>query len=252
MKKTILAIALSLLATGPSTARADHPNWDFDIGVRWFKLSSEGGPNELGFNPVFDRWERIQQDSPAYDVSEYTPLEPLYFNMDFGVDLLVRYRTYFFFRLGYDYTNPFGIGGTGSISYTDLSSAVAVAETKTFSYVSHQINTFFGPFVPVGERAEVYLGISPMAPTWVRYEERYSRTDGGTVVESYDRTFRGFFGSCRVLVGAQARVTDHWKLGAEVVFAFLNYMPLESGEIQDYSFRFPSMMWNFVVRYELP
>jgi len=112
------------------------------------------------------------------------------------------------------------------------------------------LSSFVGPIVSVDEdRADIYLGFSPMAPTWDRYRERYERIQDGVVVESTNEHYRGFFGSCRALVGMQVRVTRHLELGSEAVFTFLNHMKLESSRSADSTFRFPSMQWHFTARY---
>ncbi len=123
-------------------------------------------------------------------------------------------------------------------------------EDKEFSFTSHQLTTFLGPIVSVDDdRVDVYLAFSPMAPTWVRYRERYERVQNGVVVESRNDHYRGFFGNCRALVGMQVRVTQYLKLGSEAVFAFLNYMQLESSQRTDSTFRFPFMQWQFTARW---
>jgi hypothetical protein len=133
----LMAGAVALLAA--ASAQADAQDWSVDVGVRWFKLSSEGGPNELSFNPVFDRWEAIERDRSTYSVSGYTALKPLYFNMSFGADLMVRFKKYLLLRLSYDYTDPLGIGGWGRIAYDETSTGDHVVEKKSFSYTSHQM-----------------------------------------------------------------------------------------------------------------
>jgi hypothetical protein len=245
-------LALVAVSTSSSAAlAADDPLWKIDVGVRGFKYSSESGPNEIGPNRVFDRWERLHQDRANFAVSEYSALEPLYFNFSLGADVMIRFKRHLMVKVGYDYSNPFGIGGSGHIAYTDLASGVRLEEQKSISYTSHQITTFIGPAVPVGESAEVYMGFSPMAPTWVTYHESYSKRANGQTTETYDRTYHGFFGNCRALLGFQILVWDRLKVGTEMVFAFLNYMKLTSGLIEDSSFRFPNMMWNFTVRYQV-
>lgn len=246
---SILIAAAGVIA--PGTVRAES-DWSIDIGARFFKHSAQGQPNELATEPVFDRWEGINQDRTAYSVSDYAPLEPLYFNMNFGVDVLVRYRTYLMIKLGYDYSNPFGIGGSGHIRYTDNASGVVYEEEKEFSYTSHQLNYFVGPIVPINQgKADIYLGFSPMAPTWVRYRENLSISEDGTEVRAFDRKYRGFFGSCRAVLGVQVRVHPRLKVGSELGFVFLNYMKLESGDLADHSFRFPAMKFNVTLRYSL-
>jgi opacity protein-like surface antigen len=218
-----------------------------DAGAHWFKLAADK-PAELGPTAVFDRWESINA-SPNYVVHDYTALKPLYFNMVFGVDVLIRYRRYLMLKLGYDISYPFGIGGYGHIDYFDRATGVEVHESKSFSFTSHQLTTFIGPIVTVDDRADIYIAFSPMAPTWVRYHEKYERIENGVVLTSTNEHYRGFFGNCRALIGMQVRVTDHLKLGSEAVFAFLNYMQLESSTHTDSTFRFPFMQWMFTARY---
>lgn len=247
------SMALLLLFPAMASAEPSHeptpPARDFsiEVGFHWFKLSADK-PTEFGSNAVFDRWERINT-SPTYQVHDYTALKPLYFNMVFGVDALIRYRRYLMLKLGYDITYPFGIGGKGHIAYFDRTSGAELQESKNYSFTSHQLSSFIGPIVSVDNRADIYLAFSPMAPTWVRYHEKYERVENGTVTESTDRTYRGFFGSCRALVGIQVQVSKRLKLGSEAVFTFLNYIPLSSGSTTDSSFRFPFMQWQVTARY---
>jgi hypothetical protein len=250
------AMLIALVAGPAMSDTEDRRDWGIDVGARWFKHSASGVPNELGYNDVFSRWEQLASGRVAgASVTMYRPLEPLYFNMNFGVDAFIRYRNRFFLRLGYDYSDPMGIGGTGRIEYVDSRRGYPVAfeEEKAFSYTSHQINTFLGVLVSLGtDDAEAYMGFSPMAPTWVSYREQYvAIADSATLDATYDRTFSGFFGSCRALLGMQVSVGDRVKVGSELVFAFLNYMKLSSGDIKDHSFRFPNMLWSFTVRYSL-
>ena len=231
---------------------AGAATWQAEIGVRAFKYSASGIPNEIGYNQVFARWEQVSQQPGSYEVQNYAPLEPLYFNFSLGVDVLLRYRRYLMVKVGYDHSNPFGIGGAGSISYVEAETGRAVEETKEFSYTTHQINYFVGPILPVADGAgDVYLGFSMMPPTWVSYREKFKKTVDGVVVRGYDMEFEGFFGSCRALAGAQVRVAERLHLGSEMVFSFLNYMKLKSGNIEDHSFQFPQMKWDFVLRYGL-
>ena len=60
----------------------------------------------------YDGW--INQDPDTYTVSDYQALKPLYFNFSFGADVFVRWRKYLMLKLGYDYSNPAGIGGNGA------------------------------------------------------------------------------------------------------------------------------------------
>jgi hypothetical protein len=254
MKKYILNITLLLIfaIVFSNTFAQETPTWNVDLGARWFKYSTDWKPNEIQFNAVFDRWERINQNFIDYSVSEYEVLQSLYFNMNFGVDLFIRYKKYLLIKIGYDYSNSLGIGGEGNISYTDKSTGKEFTERKEFGYTSHQINYFIGPLVPIGESgSEIYLGFCIMPPTWVTYKEKYSKTEDGEVVVNYDKTFTGFFGSCRALVGIQIPVSEKLKLGSEAVFTFVNYMKLESDNLTDYSFRFPNMKWNITIRYAL-
>jgi hypothetical protein len=169
-----------------------------------------------------------------------------------GIDIFIKYRKYLLLKIGYDYSNPFGIGGKGQITYREISSGNLTFENKEFSYTSHQINFFIGPVIPVNEGvAEIYMGFSPMAPTWVTYKEEYSKIENGDSVREYDTTFSGFFGSCRALIGIQVEVSENLMLGSEAVFTFLSYMKLKSGDIEDSSFRFPRMKWNITLRYAL-
>ncbi len=244
-------LAVLVVAT---TARAAPPqaqgDVNLDLGVHWFKLSA-GKPAELDTNAVFDRWENINA-SDQYTVRDYEPLSPLFFNMVFGADALFRYRRHLMVKIGYDYTNPVGFGGEGRISYHDEAAGTEVTEKKSFSYTSHQISTFLGPIVSLDEaRADLYLGFSPMAPTWVYYQDHYQRTEDGRVVEDRTRKAHGFFGSCRALLGMQVRVSDQVKLGSEAVFTFLNNITLKSGEHTESSFQFPALQWDFVARYSV-
>ena len=249
MSHSLKILAVFLLA---AIQVAYAETWQAEFGVRGFKYSASGIPNEIGYNRVFARWEQLAQQPDRYEVRNYSPLEPLYFNFSLGVDVLLRYRRYLMVKVGYDYSNPFGIGGTGRISYTEVETGRVIQEEKEFGYTSHQINYFIGPILPVGANAgDIYLGFSMMPPTWVSYREKFERRVDGVVVRDYDMEFEGFFGSCRALAGAQIRVGERLCLGSEAVFSFLNYMKLKSGEIEDHSFQFPDMKWDFVVRYGL-
>jgi len=245
-------IALLLLVIGSPRALAETADWlDIELGVRWFKYSASGEPGEINHNPVFQRWESINQSPEQFTVTDYAPLEPLYFLMSFGADATFRIKQHLMLKLSYDHANPMGIGGQGHISYSQAGGAT-IFEEKEFSYTSHQVGLFVGPTVPLADgKAELYLGFAPMAPTWVRYEESYRRTDDDKETDSYDRTWNGFFGSCRAQIGLQVRVWQGLKIGSEATFAFLNYMKLESGDLVDHSFQFPLMKWNFTARYEV-
>lgn len=227
-------------------------NWSIDAGIRGFKYSVNNQPNELNYNPVFTRWENINQNPTDFTISEYNSLKPLYFNFSFGADLFIRYKNFLLIKVGYDYSNPFGIGGTGDISYTETNTGNQIKEEKEFSYISHQINYFIGPIVQVGENeAEIYMGLSMMSPTWVSYKEKYSKSVDGVLVKDYDKTFKGFFGNCRTLFGIQVPVSDKLKVGSEAVFSFFNGFELQSGNIEDNGFKFPLMKWDFTLRYEI-
>jgi hypothetical protein len=249
---TSLIAAILLLPTIASAEPSSEPaspvrDISIDLGFHWFKLAADR-PAELSPNAVFDRWEKINS-SPDYQVRDYTALKPLYFNMVFGVDALIRYRRYLMLKIGYDITYPFGIGGYGHIAYLDRTSGAEIKESKTYSFTSHQLSTFIGPIVTVENRADVYLAFSPMAPTWVTYHEKYERVQNGATVESTDKTYHGFFGNCRALMGIQVQVSKRLKVGSEAVFTFLNYIPLNSGSHTDSSFRFPFMQWQITARY---
>jgi hypothetical protein len=254
MKATKTTLFLGIIFTGLVTNLfAQHNgNWNIDIGIRGFKYSVDNQPLELNYNPVFSRWEGINQNPEIYVVSEYNRLEPLFFNFSFGTDLFIRYKKFLLIKIGYDYSNPFGIGGKGDITYTDKSTGEIIQETKEFSYTSHQVNYFIGPVLPVGENnAEVYLGFSPMSPTWVNYKEKYAKSINGTIVQKYNKRFKGFFGNCRALIGMQVPVSDKIKLGSEMVFSFFNGLELESGKIKDNGFKYPLMKWDFTLRYTI-
>jgi hypothetical protein len=230
----------------------DDSNWRINFGIRGFKYSAENGPNEIQYNAVFERWEQINQNHSTFEVSEYKELDPLYFNINLGIDAFIRYNKYLLFKIGYDYSNPFGIGGKGQIAYREIASGNEIFETKEFSYTSHQINFFFGPVIPVNDgAAEIYMGFSPMSPTWVSYNEKFLKKENDETVTKYDKTFIGFFGSCRAMFGIQIAASEKIMLGTEAVFTFLSYMKLISGDIEDSSFRFPRMKWNFTLRYEI-
>ena len=253
MHRYTITMFICLMISLSAAARGDGfnsgRNWQIDVGARWFKHSATGKPAEIGYNPVFDKWESIYRNSTEYSAESYMALKPLYWNFSFGTDIFARYRRYLLIKLGYDYSNPFGIGGLGHIEYVENSSGARVREEKTFSYTSHQIGLYLGPVIPVSDRAEVYIAIAPMAPTWVKYKESYSYTSSGTAQRNYSKTFKGFFGNCRILLGAQAKVANRWWLGSEINFTMLNYMKLSSGKLDDYSFQAASFFWNFTVRY---
>jgi hypothetical protein len=70
-------------------------------------------------------------------------------------------------------------------------------------------------------------------------------------LHEYDRTFRGSLGRCHGLVGILVPLGKRFEVGSELILTFLNYMQLESGSLEDHSFRFPLMKWNITARYEL-
>ena len=250
LRKCLVPLVMFIsLATISTTASAAASDWKLAVGASFFKWSA-GKPNELGYNAVSDRWERIAQDPAHYAVSDYEALEPLYFNMSFGVDAFIRYRRYLLLKLAYDYSNPLGIGGQGHIAYTDKTTEVVTTETKEFSFTSHQLSYYIGPVLPIAG-AEVYLAFTPMGPTWVNYREKYTMTQNGTAVRAYDMHWHGFFGNCRALLGIQVPVTDRFKIGSEATFVFMNYITLTSGNIEDHSFAFPFMRWTVTARYEV-
>lgn len=86
---------------------------------------SQRSPIQICFRDVGDN-----QNSIAYTVADYKSLEPLYVNMNFGVVLFIRYKKHLLIKVGYDYSNPFGIGGKGNIMYRDKSNRKAYAEQK--------------------------------------------------------------------------------------------------------------------------
>jgi hypothetical protein len=244
-----VCVLLVLLGTWSRVASAKPDDWRLAVGASFFKWSA-GKPNEIAYNAVSDRWERIAQDPNGYSVSNYQALTPLYFNMSFGVDAFIRYRSYLFLKLGYDYSNPFGIGGSGRITYTDRSTGITISESKDFSFSSHQLSYYIGPIVSVGD-ADLYLGFTPMGPTWVNYHEKYTRSDNGTTTRSYDMSWHGLHGNCRALIGIQVPVAKGFKIGSEATFVFMNYMTLTSGGLQDHSFEYPFMRWTVTARYEI-
>jgi hypothetical protein len=251
MNRVFTSITAVALAWVPLVGHAAPSSYTSEVGVHGFKLSADK-PVELSNGAVFDRWEHINQSPDEYQVHDYSPLSPFSFNLSVGVDLLVRYRKYLMIKVGYDYSNPLGLGGRGHISYRERGTGVEVKESKEFSYTSHEVTAFIGPIVSVSDgNADIYLGFSPMGPTWVRYHEAYRRTEGGSVVDDTHRTWHGFFGSCRAVLGMQVKVSERLSLGSEAVFAFLNYMKLESGHLEDSSFRFPTMAWHITARYRV-
>lgn len=251
----ILLFSFAILSiTSFSKAHASNSeDWRIGIGICFFKFSSERSPNEISYNKVFNRWERINQDKDKYEVSSYIPLTPLYFNMDFGIDFFVRYQEKVLLKVTYSLSDPIGIGGKGQIAYTDKSNGKKYVENKEFSYTSKQLAMYVGPIIPVNNKeSEIYMAFSPMPPVWVKYRESYSKTEDGNAVEDYNKTFKGAFGNCRALFGMQTRASNDMYLGSEATFSFLNYMKLKSEDgIEDNSFQFPNMKWNFTIRKDI-
>jgi hypothetical protein len=245
---TIFSFILIFLS-GTAFAAANG-EWEVGIGFTFFKFSSEGKPKEIDYNKVFDRWEQISRDKENYDTQRYQPLKPLYFTFAFGIDIFTSYENKLMMKLSYDISDPAGMGGKGMIKYTDKRNGITIEEKKEFTYTSKQINYFFGPISASNDSSsEIYMGFSPMSPTWVKYRERYSRTENNVQVRQYDKTFKGMFGNCRSLIGIQNDAANDLKLGAEQVHTFLNFMRLISDDgIVDSSFQFPGMKWNFTIR----
>ena len=226
-------------------------NWTYDFGVLFFKSSLKNQPDELLYNPVFEKWESINQNPESYTVNEYNALEPYAFNLTVGIDGLFRYKKYLMLKIGYYYTSTLGIGGKGNIAYNN-SDGLLITEEKEMSYSSHQLSYFIGPLIPIGQNGtEIFMGFSMMSPTYVSYKEKFMRTESGTNVQVYDKKFTGFFGNCRSLIGMQIPLSENWKFGSEFVFAYFNGIELKSGDITDNGFAFPDMQWNFTFRYKI-
>ncbi len=139
------------------------------------------------------KWESINQHPDDYSIVEYIPLEPYAFNLTVGVDGLFRYKKYLMIKLGYYYTNTLGIGGKGNITYVDNSNNIEISEDKEIAYSSHQLTYFVGPLIPIGDKgAEIFMGFSIMSPTFVSYQEQYTRTESDVVVNEYKKKFTGF------------------------------------------------------------
>jgi hypothetical protein len=155
-------------------------------------------------------------------------------------------------KIGICYTNNLGIGGDGTISYTEQASNIAYTEKKEQGFSSFQINYFVGPCIPIGENGpEIFMGFSIMSPTWVSFKEKYTRTQSSSLIVDYNKTFKGFFGNCRSMLGMQIPISEHFKLGTEIVFAYFNGIELKSGSLSDQGFKFPAMQWNFTCRYKI-
>jgi len=254
MKKhsIVLLLFLALQYTSAQEVPTTHQSslWSYDIGFSFFKSSIRNQPDELIYNPVFTKWESINQQKDKFQVSEYTALDPYPFNLSVGVDALIRYKKNFMIKIGYCYSNTLGIGGRGNISYVDLSNGMSISDSKVISFTSHQINYFIGPTVPLDDvGSEVYMGFSPMSLTFVSYTEEFTRKENGAIVRDYNKTFNGFFGNCRTVIGMQVPLTERWKFGSELVFAYFNGVEVKSGDLVDEGFRFHDMQWNFTFRY---
>jgi len=252
MKKYLLFITIGLLCMSHKVVAQEGTKWSYDLGISFFKSSVRNQPDELLYNPVFERWEYINHQTEEYSVTEYKALDPYAFNLSVGIDGLLRYKKYLMIKVGYCYTNTLGIGGTGKITYTDNSTNHEIIESKEMSYSSHQINYFIGPLLPIKDNGgEIYMGFSMMSPTFVSYKEKYKKTESGTVVRDYNYKFKGFFGNCRIVLGIQLPLSGRLKFGSEMVYSYFNGIELKSGDITDEGFRFPDMQWNFTFRYKM-
>ena len=96
LKQVVFALMFILVSSVYSQSQS---NWSIDVGFRGFKHSATDKPNEIQYNAVFDRWQSINQNFTDYKVNEYEDLKPLYFNMNFGVDLFIRYKKYLMIKL---------------------------------------------------------------------------------------------------------------------------------------------------------
>lgn len=253
MKKLFLFLVAVLLYVSNILVAQEKSNWSYDLGVFFFKSSVDRQPDELLYNPVFEKWEAIKNKPAVYSVSEYKKaFDPYPFNLSIGFDGLFRFKKYFMIKLGYCYTNTLGIGGKGSISYTDISTNVESSESKTTAFSSHQITYFLGPLLPINDAgAEIYMGFSMMSPTYVVYKEKYENIESGITIREYDKTFTGFFGNCRTVIGIQVPLSGKFRFGSELVFAYFNGLDVKSGNLVDAGFKFPGMQWNFTFRYEI-
>jgi hypothetical protein len=252
MKKLLKIFVVTILSVSNQSFGQAESKWSYDLGFSFFKSSVNNQPDELLFNPVFEKWESINHQKDVYSVSDYKALDPYPFNLSIGFDLLFRYKRYFMIKMGYCYTNTLGIGGKGNITYTDIPNNLEIYESKKMSYYSHQLNYFIGPLLPINDKgAEIYMGFSMMSPTYISYNEQYKRYEAGTIVQDYNKTFNGFFGNCRTVIGIQVPVTERFKFGSEIVFAYFNGIELKSGDLTDEGFKFPNMQWNFTFRYKI-
>lgn len=57
----LIIFAIPLIPLSGINAK-EKSNWQMDADFRFFKYTS-GLPNEIGYNPVFQRWESINQNS---------------------------------------------------------------------------------------------------------------------------------------------------------------------------------------------
>lgn len=252
MKTFINILILTFVLTPNHLYAQEKSDWDYDLGISFFKTSLNNQPDEILFNPVFEKWESINHRPDLYDIPEYKALDPYPFNLCLGADMLIVYKKYFMLKIGYSYSNTLGIGGKENITYADRSDNIIVSESKTISYSSHQLNYFIGPYLPINDNgAAVYMGFSMMSPTYVVYKEGFKKTENGITVEDYNKIFTGFFGNCRSVIGMKVPISEKFRFGSELVFAYFNGIELKSGNLTDEGFKFPSMQWNFSFRYHL-
>lgn len=249
MKKTLLMIALLSIFIVNAQEKS---NWEVEIGGGLFKGSLNYQPDETLFNPVFSKWENINQNQSDYQVNDYVPLSsyPMDFNVQF--DAIFRYKKYLMIKVGYIYSNTFSIGGKGNIEYENLNTGQVFTEKKEMSYSSSQLNYFIGPIIPIGEKgADVFMGFSLFSPTFVTYKEKYEETIDGITLRKYDMKYKGFFGNCRVVIGMQVPLNERLKLGSEIVYSYFNGMKIKSGDVEDNGFILPRMRWFFTLRYKI-
>lgn len=243
----ILSIALNISINAFSQ---EQNKWSYDLGFSFFKSSISNQPDELLFNPVFEKWEQINHNATAYTISEYKALDPYSFTLNMGFEALFRYKKHLMIKVGYVYTNTLGIGGKGNITYSDINTNMIICEEKEMQFSAHQLNYFIGPLIPIGDKgSEVYMGFSMMSPTFVTHKEKYSQSINSELLSEYNKTFNGFFGNCRSVIGMQIPLSEKWRFGSELVFAYFNGMEVASGDLVDEGFVFPNMQWNFTFRY---
>lgn len=251
MKKFLLILSIAL-AISNHVSSQESSNWSYDVGFNFFKSSLNNQPDELLFNPVFEKWEHINHTPSEYSVNEYKALDPYSFTLNLGFDALFRYKKYLMIKVGYVYSNTLGIGGKGNIAYSDINSDIIISEEKEMRFSAHQFNYFIGPLIPISDKgSEVYMGFSMMSPTFVTHKEKYIQTINNEIVSEYNKTFNGFFGNCRSVIGMQIPLSEKWRFGSEVVFAYFNGMEVASGDLVDEGFVFPLMQWNFTFRYNI-